>query len=44
MFTCDVYIFFQEEELYCELNYHDQKIQRKLMHNIRKQWTITMTS
>ena len=23
-----MYIFFQVEELYCELNYHDQKNQR----------------
>ena len=32
----DVYFSFLVEELYCELNYHDQKIRRTLTHDIRK--------
>ena len=31
--------FFLEEELYCELNYHDQKIRGTFAHDIRKHWT-----
>ena len=26
------------EELYCKLNYHDQKIQRRPSHDIPKHW------
>ena len=35
----DIHVFLLVEELYCELNYHDQKIWRTLTHNIRKHWT-----
>ena len=35
--------FFKVEELYCELNYHDQKIQWTLTHDIRNHWTIVST-
>ena len=34
---------FWVEELYCDLNYHDQKIRRTLMHDIRKHWTAVST-
>ena len=40
----DVHFFlFQEEELYCELNFHDQKIRRTLTHDIRKHWAAVST-
>ena len=35
----DVHFLFQVEELYCELNYHDQKIRRTFARDIRKYWT-----
>ena len=35
--------FFQVEKLYCELNYHHQKIGRILARNIRKHWTAVST-
>ena len=31
------------EDLNCELNYHDQKIWRKLAHNIQKHWTAVLS-
>ena len=39
----DIHFHFQVEELYCELNYHDQKIRRTLTHDIRKHWTAVST-
>ena len=33
-----LFLFFLIEELYCELNYHDQKIRRTPTHDIRKHW------
>ena len=39
----DVHFLFWVEELYCELNYHDQKIRRTLMHDIRKHLTAVST-
>ena len=40
----DVYFFFfLVEELYCELNHHDQKIRQTLTHDIRKDWTSVLT-
>ena len=33
------FFFFKVQELYCELNYYDQKIRRRLAHDIRKHWT-----
>ena len=41
--SIDVHLLFQTEELYCELNYHDQKIQQTLACNIRKHWTAVST-
>ena len=31
------------EELYCELDYHDQKIQRTLTRDIQKYWAAVST-
>ena len=36
--------FFKVEQLYCVLNYHDQKIQWTLTHDIRKHWTAVSAS
>ena len=35
--------FFFKWRLYCELNFHDQKIWRTLTHGIRKHWTAVST-
>ena len=37
------FFFLEVEELYCELNYHDQKIRWTLMHDMRKHWTAVST-
>ena len=39
----DQHFLFKVEELYCELNYHDQKIRRRLTHDILKHWTDVST-
>ena len=38
-----IYIYIKVEELYCELNYHDQKTWRTPTHDIRKHWTAVST-
>ena len=37
------FLFFLIEELYCELNYHDEKIRGSPMHDVRKHWTAIST-
>ena len=39
----DLQFLFQVEELYYELNYHDQKIRQTLLRDIRKHWTAIST-
>ena len=39
----DVHFLFQVEELYCKLNYHDQKIRQTLAHGIQNYWTAAST-
>ena len=36
-------LFFDKCKLYCELNYHDQKIRQTLARDIRKHWTAVST-
>ena len=39
----NLYFLFQVEKLYCEMNYHDQKIRRTLTHDTGKHWTAVST-
>ena len=38
-----IWINFKMFYLYCELNYHDEKIRRTLTHDIQKHWTSVST-
>ena len=39
----NLHFLFYVDELYCELNYHDQKIQRTVTHDIQKHLTAVST-